>query len=184
MSSRNGFIVIIKGKTCPACRAFNPFIPRLRKSLEEMDVKVLEFEVEKMFSPPNGAYPDSLGHIGIWYPFIFYANNNTWDAIVKGEDMRAHIKIFGGVFNLRSGYQLKDGGYNFLREGDIVRWLKDIKGEPVMIDQSISSENSLQVIFNKSPPKLNNPTIPKKPSPPEENKINKPKIIPRRKFGS
>lgn len=172
----NGVVVLIKGKKCGYCQRLTPHVPEIKKRVESMGMKLIEYEVDDMWLPPNGEkgqYPKIIGYVGMWYPFIFYVSSNNWKALKEGQDVRGEMKILNGNFNGKK-YGLGEQKYNPINPDHVDKWLEEVTSKTT-ITNAVVAPRTLSSLG--TPKKAPNTYI-------DKNKIDtKMKIIPRRKYG-
>jgi len=172
----NGVIVLIKGKKCGFCQKLTPHVPEIKKRVEAMGVKLIEYEVDEMWNPPNGEkgqYPKIIGHLGMWYPFLFYATSGNWKALKEGKDLRGEIKILNGKFD-GNKYVIAEQKYNPMNPDHVVKWLEEVTSKTTITDAVVAPKTLASLNTTKKAPTA---YIGK-------SKIDtKMKIVPRRKYG-
>lgn len=172
-SYNRGTFVLIKGKTCGFCKRLAPHIPEIRKRVEGKGITFIEYEVDEMWKPPNGPngkYPESVGYVGMWYPFIFYTSSDNWREIVAGKDLRSQLSVLNGSFNGKE-YVLGKQTYNPMNEDHIMKWLDDITSKTTITNAVVAPRNIITSTIKQ---------------PPIKHKIEtdkRMKIVPRKKYG-
>jgi len=153
------------------CKESALHLPEIKKSIESMEIKYMQYKAE-MWKPPGDKYPNSISYKGMWYPFIFYDDSNTWKDNNSGKDVRQKLNIFNGSFNGKE-YVLGKQIYNPMNVEHIIKWLDEILSTTKITTQVVAPRN-LNSLVAKSNSEPND----------KDYKINtKLNIVPRKKYG-
>lgn len=153
MSSK-GKVVIIKAGNCGHCVRLTPSLPEIEKKLKENGYELIVYEVPIMWGEPKGKYPDVIGVPG-WYPFMFFADNDTWGQIKQGKDLRSKINICNGYFDAKNKtYNLSQTAKYRNEPNGIITWLSEIPKESNSNIVHAKFDSKIDLLEDKNNPKI------------------------------
>lgn len=143
MSGSKGVFVIIKAANCGVCTGrLEPLMPVIYKRFKDEGFDIVEYKIDdmKINKDKNGkpVYPESLGLIW-WYPFMFFTDSKTLEAIKRGEDHRKDIKIVNGGFGGETYVLEEKDPINFLDPNILINWVKSVSSAAPVMSSSLAS---------------------------------------------